>query len=86
MLLKAIPDMEQQALVTDRALSSTAVLYRLMVRFQPGGAREKQLLLKQLTDIPGSKRVRDLATSSKLAQTLRPSSRSQGSFAGRCRW
>jgi hypothetical protein len=61
MLLKAIPAMEQQALVTDRALSSTAILYRLMVRFQPGGAGEKQLLLQQLTDIPASKNVQDLA-------------------------
>ena len=63
MLLKAIPDMEQQALVTDRALTSTAILYRLMVRFQPGGAGEKQLLLRQFTDIPGSKNVQDLAAS-----------------------
>jgi hypothetical protein len=61
MLLKAIPDMEQHALVTDRALSSTAILYRLMVRLRLGGAGEKQLLLKQLTDIPASKNVQDLA-------------------------
>ena len=49
MLLKSIPTEEQQALVTDRALSSTAILYRLLVRFQPGGAGEKQILLQQLT-------------------------------------
>ena len=41
MLLKAIPLAEQQTLVTDRALSSTAILYKLLVRFQPGGAGEK---------------------------------------------
>ena len=52
MLLKAIPTTEQQELVTDRALSSTAILYKLMVRFQPGGAGEKQLLLQQLTSMP----------------------------------
>ena len=40
---------EQQELVTDRALSSTASLYKVMVRFQPGGAGEKQILLQQLT-------------------------------------
>ena len=34
-----------------------------MVRFQPGGAGEKQLLLKQLTDIPSSKNVQALAAS-----------------------
>eukprot|EP00435_Cladocopium_sp_Y103_P053777 s587_g17.t1 len=52
MLLKAIPLAEQQELVTDRALSSTAILYKLMVRFQPGGAGEKQILLQQLTAMP----------------------------------
>eukprot|EP00435_Cladocopium_sp_Y103_P008482 s2912_g2.t1 len=61
MLLKAIPIMEQQALVTDRALSSTAILYRLLVRFQPGGAGEKQLLLSQLTNIPSTKTIQELA-------------------------
>ena len=35
MLLKAIPEPEQQSLVTDRAVSSTAIIYKLLVRFQP---------------------------------------------------
>ena len=35
-LLKAIPEAKQQALVTDRALSTTAILHKLLVRFQPG--------------------------------------------------
>ena len=35
MLLKAIPSAEQQELVTGRALSSTAILYKMMVRLQP---------------------------------------------------
>ena len=46
---------------TDRALSSTAILHCLMVRFQLGGAGEKQFLLKQLPDIPALKNVQDLA-------------------------
>ena len=61
MLLKAIPEAEQQALVTDRALSSTAILYRLLIRFQPGGAGEKQILLQQLTAIPKTSDVTGLA-------------------------
>eukprot|EP00435_Cladocopium_sp_Y103_P014795 s1755_g3.t1 len=61
MLLKSIPEAEQQALVTDRALSTTAILYKLLVRFQPGGAGEKQLLLSQLTSIPTSKSIHELA-------------------------
>ena len=61
MLLKAIPEAEQQALVTDRALSTTAILYKLLVRFQPGGPGEKQQLLSQLTTVPTAKTVHELA-------------------------
>ena len=61
MLLKAIPAAEQQELVTDRALSSTAILYKLMVRFQPGGAGEKQILLKQLTSMPKMSTIQEVA-------------------------
>ena len=63
MLLKSIPSAEQQELVTDRALSSTAILYKLMVRFQPGGAGEKQILLKQLTSMPKASTIQEVAAS-----------------------
>ena len=59
MLLKAIPLTEQQELVTNRALSSTAILYKLLILFQPDGAGEKNLL-QQLT-IPKTTNVKDLA-------------------------
>ena len=61
LLLKAVPPAEQQALVVERALSSTAILYRLMVRFQPGGAGEKQILLQHLTNIPKVDGISELA-------------------------
>ena len=61
MLLKAIPLAEQQELVTDRSLSSTAILYKLMVRFQPGGAGEKQILLQQLTNMEKSSTIQEVA-------------------------
>eukprot|EP00435_Cladocopium_sp_Y103_P025863 s2125_g6.t1 len=61
MLLKAIPAAEQQALVTDRVLTSTAIIYKLLVRFQPGGPGEKQILLQQLTSVPKSKTIQDVA-------------------------
>ena len=61
MLLKSVPEAEQQALVTGRVLSSTAIIYRLLVRFQPGGAGEKQLLLSQLTTVPKGKDVHEVA-------------------------
>eukprot|EP00435_Cladocopium_sp_Y103_P021236 s2552_g5.t1 len=61
MLLKAIPEAEQLALITDRVLSSTAIIYKLLVRFQPGGAGEKEMLLSQLTTFPKTKDVSELA-------------------------
>ena len=61
MLLKAIPEAGQQALVTDRVLSSMAIIYRLLVRFHPGGAGEKQLLLSQLTTISKGKDINEVA-------------------------
>ena len=61
MLLKSIPEDEQQALVTDRALSTTAILYKLLIRFQPGGPGEKQQLLSQLTSVPATKTIHEPA-------------------------
>ena len=61
MLLKAIPATEQQALVTDRILSSTGILFKLLVRFQPGGPGEKQLLLTHLTTFPKCKDIQEVA-------------------------
>eukprot|EP00435_Cladocopium_sp_Y103_P050908 s3841_g15.t1 len=60
-MLKAIPSAEQQALVTDRVLTSTAIIYKLLVRFQPGGPGEKQILLQQLTSFPKSKTIQEVA-------------------------
>ena len=61
MLLKAIPATEQQALVTDRILSSTGILFKLLVRFQPGGPGEEQLLLTHLTTFPKCKDIQEVA-------------------------
>ena len=61
MLLRSIPSAEQQALVTDRVLSSTAIIYKLLIRFQPGGPGEKQLLLNQLTNFPKCKDIHEVA-------------------------
>jgi len=38
-----------------------AIIYRLLVRFQPGGAGEKQLLLSQLTTISKGKDINEVA-------------------------
>eukprot|EP00435_Cladocopium_sp_Y103_P030555 s975_g7.t1 len=63
LLLKAVASELQQTLVTDRQLTSTAILYRLYVRYQPGGPGEKSLILKELTQLPKSNNMAELASS-----------------------
>ena len=46
LLLKAVAQEIKQLLVSNRDVSSTAILRRLLVTFQPGGAGEKGQLLK----------------------------------------
>ena len=62
LLLKAIPQDQVQVLVTSRELTSTNILFRLLVRFQPGGPGEKQLLLTQLTQLEKSTTMAGLGT------------------------
>ena len=51
LLLKAVSEEQQKELVVDRDLTSTAILFRLYVRHQPGGPGEKAILLGQLTSL-----------------------------------
>ena len=60
LLLKAVAQDLQQQLVTDRQLTSTAILYRLYVRYQPGGPGEKSLILKELTQLPKTQTMAEL--------------------------
>ena len=61
LLLKAIPADQQQALITARELTSTALLFRLLVRYQPGGSGEKSILLAKLTSLDKSSGTPELA-------------------------
>ena len=63
LLLKAVSAEQQQELVVDRDLSSTAILFRLFVRHQPGGPGEKALLLSQLTALQKASSMTELASS-----------------------
>ena len=63
LLLKAVSDEQQRELVVDRDLSSTAILFRLYVRHQPGGPGEKAILLGQLTSMQKASSMQDLASS-----------------------
>ena len=62
LLLKAV-SAEQQQLVVDRDLSSTAMLFGLYIRHQPGGPGEKAILLGELTTLQKSSSMQELATS-----------------------
>eukprot|EP00438_Fugacium_kawagutii_P021192 Skav201589 [mRNA] locus=scaffold152:536907:541522:+ [translate_table: standard] len=54
LLLRAIPADQQQAIIAAREMNSTAILFRLLIRFQPGGSGEKTLLLQKLTKLDES--------------------------------
>ena len=62
LLLKSVAPEIQQMLVTDRQMTSTAILYRLYIRYQPGGPGEKSLILKELTQLPKTNTMAELAT------------------------
>ena len=65
LLLRAVPEELKKVLISNRDVSSTAILWRLLTTFQPGGAGEKAHLLKSLTMLsPGT-------TSMDIAMALR---------------
>ena len=51
LLLRAIPEEIRKELISSRDISSTGVLYRLLVTYQPGGPGERTLILRKLTDL-----------------------------------
>ena len=51
LLLRAIPEEIKKELISSRDISGTAVLYRLLVTYQPGGPGERTLILRKLTDL-----------------------------------
>ena len=63
LLMKALPSDQVQVLVTGRELNSTSVLYRLLIRYQPGGSGEKAILLSKLTELESVSSVTGLASS-----------------------
>eukprot|EP00438_Fugacium_kawagutii_P036614 Skav217824 [mRNA] locus=scaffold889:271892:280114:- [translate_table: standard] len=61
LLLKAISEDLQQTIIADRQLSSTGILFKLYIRYQPGGPGEKSLILKELTSLPKTTNIQELA-------------------------
>ena len=59
MILKAFPESLKQECIAGGLMSSVQLLWRALVRYQPGGAQERQLLLGYLTGPPKAKSVED---------------------------
>ena len=63
MVLKAIPEVHREELVSSRRLSVYGIITHLFVMFCPGGLQEKQTLLKNLEDPPEAGSASEVATS-----------------------
>ena len=53
MLMKAIPEAARQEVISSRDMSSVNILFRLLILFQPGGLKERSMLLSFLSN-PGA--------------------------------
>ena len=62
LLLRAVPEELKKVLISNRDVSSTAILWRLLTTYQPGGAGEKAHLLKALTVISSGSSALDIST------------------------
>ena len=65
LLLRALPGEMRNVIISNRDMASTAILWRLLITFQPGGNGEKGQLLKVLTTSS------TVSTASQLASHLR---------------
>ena len=65
LLLRALPSEMRNVIISNRDMASTAILWRLLITFQPGGNGEKGQLLKVLTTSSTA------STASQLASHLR---------------
>ena len=63
LLLKAVPEEIRKELISAREITSTGVLYRLLVTYQPGGPGERALILKKLTDLGNLRNYTEAASS-----------------------
>ena len=66
MLLAAIPDSLRRDLISTRTLSTTSILYKLFITYQPGGSAERGFLLKQLTETKPGSAISEIVGSIKL--------------------
>ena len=62
LLLRAVPEEMKKVLISNRDVTSTAIIWRLLTTFQPGGAGEKSTILKSLTSLQVGSTAAELAT------------------------
>ena len=62
LLLRAVPEEMKKALISNRDVTSTAIIWRLLTTFQPGGAGEKSTILKSLTSLQVGSNAAELAS------------------------
>ena len=65
MLLAAMPDSVSRDMVSGRCLTAVNMLFRLYTMYQPGGAAERNFLLRQLTDLKVGASPSDILSSVK---------------------
>lgn len=61
MLLRAVPEELKKVLISNRDVTSTAIIWRLLTTYQPGGAGEKSYILRSLTSLQVGETAMELA-------------------------
>ncbi|CAL1144503.1 unnamed protein product [Cladocopium goreaui] len=66
LLLQSVPKAIKDEIIATRELSTTAILFRVMRTYQPGGLLEKSRLLEDLTTTPVTKTSQDVVAALRL--------------------
>ena len=61
-MLRAVPEELKKVLISNRDVTSTAIIWRLLTTYQPGGAGEKSYILRSLTSLQVGETAMELAT------------------------
>ena len=64
MLLAAVPEQIRRDIVSARKLTAVEIVFTLLCKYQPGGAQERTLLLRELSDnrLPAHAGTKDILT------------------------
>ena len=62
LLIKAAPETIRETIVSERLMTSTGIIFTLMKNFQPGGANERTMLLKTLTQPSWGASIKEATT------------------------